>query len=636
MDSSTLDALEFPLVLDKLAGFTQSELGKRLSLDLTPLSSIEELEAEQQLIKEIMPLMDTGTGLPVSGITDLAPYLSKRSLPGYFVTAENFLAILSTIDVVCELRAQARALINEEMPRLFSLTLKLPDLKELALKIRRAIDENGHIKDSASKKLKKIRTSLKKKREECRRLLRGYITQEGVEGEEDGEYVTIRDDRLVVAIKAPRHASIKGVIHGRSATGLTFFIEPMEALGINNDLAELKRDEIDEEIEVLRELTAALFEMADEITEALRIAALIDLVQAKVRFLKYISGVVPVFSSVAELKMDGSRHPLLLFKELDGGGKVIEVDIMLKAGPGVLIISGANAGGKTVALKSIGLLTLMAMSALPVPVREGSTFVFYENIHTDIGDRQDIAEDLSTFSAHLKRMSEILGESSAGTIVLIDEIGVGTDPTEGGAIALAMLETLIKRGVSVVVTTHLNFLKAHGATDAGFNNASVLFDESNGRPLYKIGYGAPGSSFGLKAAAKYGVPKEVIERARELTDVKESAFSESLLSFEEKKIELEAEIEKLKEVNRRREVALNRIRDDRKKLIDKAQKKIDLLMEKAQKKIDQVFAETKAVSRRAATGKVLDGTTITEGRAILSKPRRHCEDKRLNERGNSC
>jgi DNA mismatch repair protein MutS2 len=358
----------------------------------------------------------------------------------------------------------------------------------------------------------------------------------------------------------------------------------------------------------------------------LKTVAALDTVEAKARFKEHLKAVFPVVNTPfgeGRLSLVNARHPLLVFKEVKGGEPVVPVDIMLDEGCRVLVISGANAGGKTVALKNLGLLCLMVQSGMAVPVDEGSEAVLFNNIFADIGDRQNIAESLSTFSAHLKRTGEIFDKSGPGTLVLIDEIGVGTDPSEGGALALAVLGALKDRGARAAVTTHLNILKAHAHSDPSFQNASVVFDEETLKPSYTLRYGTPGESLGLTVARSLGISEELIERAAEKLKGEEGAFVESIRVLERERESLRAANQRLEELEERRGRALTRLRRDRELMLERARKKLEAIVEVAEGEIKEVTSRLKEEGIKAGRGGFGKAVSEIRGRAmpLLKAPR---------------
>ncbi|MEE9613422.1 MAG: endonuclease MutS2, partial [Thermodesulfobacteriota bacterium] len=540
MDDITLEALGYHEVLGELEGFAVSPPARGLVRGLRPgtdRSGIEEAFAE---LTEMGSVLKASGPLPFDGIRDIGPLLSAPAPEGAYFTPPELFDIKETIEAI----SRIKSLVDRSFSRAFPVTSSrigtLSDHKALRGELSRVLDEKGHIRDEASAKLREIRGEVLSSRERGRAVLEKLTGSRELSGVFTDEISTIRDDRYVLLVKAGRHAELPGVVHGRSASGATYFVEPFQVVELNNRIAILKKEEKTEEVKILKAATARVIEERDIIMADLSATARLDLAQAKALFKEHIQAVVPLIKEGGEVKLTGARHPLLVFKELKRGAPVVPVDIRLRPGSSVLVISGANAGGKTVALKTLGLLSLMAQTGLAIPAEEGSELNLFNNVFSDIGDRQDIAEDLSTFSAHLKRLGEILEAVSPPTLVLVDEIGVGTDPAEGGVLALAMLETLSERGATTVVTTHLNILKARAQTDPAFENAAVEFDEETTRPRYKLGYGVPGPSLGLSVARNYGIPDGVIKRAREMLEGDEGEFIRSVRALEEEKGEVRA------------------------------------------------------------------------------------------------
>ncbi len=601
MDEITVDTVEFGAVLGELASFTSTSAGKELALHLEALCDIEAALEAYEHLSEVLRLFKEDSPLPLGAIEDIREKVSVRAIEGAFIPPTELHEIKLTLQALDELRSRSSSTFARSYPITSKRLASLSSYKDITSMLESIVSEKGEIKDEASPRLSQIRRGVERARRECRRVCEKHLahdaTSEGTAGVGSAEeFFTMREDRYVLALKADRRVKVPGVVHGRSRSGATVFMEPMEAVEINNRIEELKKDERVEEIEICKEATTSVVAMASEITEDIRSSAELDLVQAKVRFLEHTGGVLPELSAEGSVRLIGARHPLLVFKEKRGGPGVVPVDIELKEDTSVLVISGANAGGKTVALKTLGLVSMMAMAALPVPVLEGTRCVFFSDIFTDIGDRQNIAEDLSTFSAHLKRTGEILGAAGPRTLVLIDEIGVGTDPVEGSVLALAVLEAIKERGARVVVTTHLNLLKAHAQTEDGFENASVVFDEATHTPLFKLNYGVPGPSFALSVARNYGIPDDIIERAKAALGGDESVFVESMRKVRDLGDELKERLERVEAIEADKNRALKRLRDDREKLLEGARRRISAIAEKAAKEFDDMLKEASATT----------------------------------------
>ena len=642
MDDATIEALEYPVVLRELSSLAATGVGEEKALDLTPSFDITEIRVSLKLLTEAVTAIKDSGAFSFEGIEDIRAVLLSPKPEGAYMAPEELLSVFATAGSMASLGSRSTPVFAGRYPLLGALLSELPSYKGLITELSRTIDEKGNIRDDASEGLLRVRQELSLSRERCRALLEGFLGDKELSDSLQEEFFTLRDDRYVLSVKAGSHTGVPGVIHGRSQTGSTYFIEPLQTVEVNNRIAILKKEERTEEVKVLKRATSVVMDHADVLLSGLELSAKVDLLQARVGLKERLGGIVPEVTDPGApgnqggdggdgtLKYLGARHPILVFREpglgLDNGAPggtpggtngatgVVPIDIILKGGKKVLVISGANTGGKTVALKTLGLLTLMAQSGLPIPAGEGSTAPFFREIFADIGDRQNIAKDLSTFSAHLKRTGEILGRASAGTLVLIDEIGVGTDPMEGSVLSLSVLEELGKRGARAVVTTHLNLLKAHAEIEETFENASVVFEEDTLRPRYELRYGLPGASLGLSVASKYGIPEEVVANARARLGHGEGAFVESLKNIEESRERLRAELKRQLELNRKKEAALKRLRDDRAGLLERARERVNALLRGAEAKIRDIVEEAAGSAKAAAALK-----RLREEKAALSE-----------------
>jgi DNA mismatch repair protein MutS2 len=607
VDEITFDALEFSSVIAELSNFAVTEPGVELALRLSPTVDIDAVAADYSELKEASLLLEQGLALPLGGISILTSLLKKLEMTGAYLTTGELLTMGETLGALGALRAfTAEPLYVAQQLKLPIITNRLDSISTpAALKesIDRKIDGAGEIRDDASFELSEIRRTLRDSKQNCRNIVDRLLRDSDLDDALREDYFTIRDDRFVVCVKSSYHTQIPGVVHGRSASGETYFIEPLGTVEINNRVSILKQEEREEEILILKAISSELFAERIVIESDVECAAVLDLAVARARFKKKIDGVIPVLKLGGEVRLIDARHPILVLGK-GKGSSVVPVDILLGANKRALVISGANTGGKTVALKTLGLFVLMAQAALPLPVAQESELPFYKGLYVDIGDRQDINKELSTFSAHLKRVAEILKKAGSDTLVLLDEIGVGTDPAEGGALALSIIETLAQQGATIVVTTHLNLLKAHAATNDCFENASVLFDDRTSSPLYKLRYGMPGASMALVVAQEYGIPRDVVERARRSLTGGEGAFVESLRKIDEEKRRLENLNASLLEKEARKAAALKRLRDDRQVLLKNARAKIDGIIAKARTDI-RAHAEAVKAERAGAAGEVV-------------------------------
>jgi len=592
--------LEYPAVLREIAGFTVTPLGREKVEGLGPVGPVSELEGAFKEYSEARDILKTSGKLPLAGVADTREILGRIDPAGAFLLPEELVQIRTNLEAVRELKALLSTSFSREYP-IISLKLEtLSELKPLYGELLRIVDDKGQIKDTASHELYNIRKEIKSGRERARSILEDLCKDKKYREYLQEDFITIRDDRYVLSIKTGKHVNVSGIIHGRSGSGATYFIEPMQLVELNNRIAILRKEEKTEEIEILKAATGMVAPERGALLNDLSTLAALDSLQAKALFAGLTNAIVPVIKAGGSVKFKEARHPLLIMKELKGGDKVVSIDLVIPEDKKVLVISGANTGGKTVALKTLGLLTLMALSAIPVPASEGSEAVAFSSIFSDIGDRQDIIESLSTFSAHVKRIRYFLTAAKPGSLVLVDEIGAGTDPTEGSALALAIIETLKEIGAVTVITTHSNIIKAHAQVDPDYLNASVEFDESTLKPLYELLYGIPGPSLGLSIAQSLGMPSRLIEKARTYFKEKEAAFIESVRLLEEEKEEIRKLRERLIALEEKREKAVERLRAERGELLKKAKGKVDSIVKEAEDEIRETVRKIKEEKAKAS------------------------------------
>lgn len=601
MDKTTLEILEFPAVLGEIASFSLTAPGRAAVLALRPLSGLAEIEDAFAEFLEVREAVKAEGTLPLGSVSDIAPLFKRLSTAGAYLLPEDLLLVIGNLSASKSLRALLSPDFTRRHPRTSAMVEALSDQRALSRSLGRILDDKGDIKDDASGELLRIRRSIRSSRDRARGILEGLTTDRTMQEEYlQEDFITIRDDRFVLCIKAGMHSAFDGVVHGRSGSGGAYFIEPMQLVELNNKVAVLKKEEKAEEIAILRAASAEIFDQREPLAADLAVFGRLDGLQARALFAGHTGSNAPVVRKNGRVRLKNARHPLLILKEKSGGSAVVPVDVIMPEGCSVLVISGANTGGKTVALKTLGLLTLMALSGVPVPAEEGSEAALFTGVFADIGDRQDIIASLSTFSAHIKRMREFLSSPLDGSLVLIDEIGAGTDPAEGGAFALAALETLRERGATAVVTTHLNALKAHAQTHPAYRNASVEFDEASWKPLYQLRYGVPGPSLGLSIAESLGIPKQVIERARKNLDEKEGAFIESIRLLEEARTETAALKVRLTELERLRDEAVRKLRSDRAAILEKSRSKAEKMIAVAKEDLKGLMERLK--QNRPSTG----------------------------------
>lgn len=512
MDSQVYATLEFDQLRALLRRGAQTPMGQAQINRLAALANIEELKSALAATEECVRLRSRGVSWTFSEIPDPSESLARLRVGG--ATLEP-LAILD-LARLCDHAMSARASIlaeREEASTLWKIVEDLPrELSSMTARILNKILPSGELDDRASPELARIRHDINRLRSSITRSLESLMRRS--EDAVQDELVTIRNDRFVIPIKADHRARVQGVAHGFSSSGATAFIEPMETVESNNELQGLRELEQREIFRVLTALTEELRLNLSAIELATSAVAELDFINAKAAFQQRFECVIPEISATSRrLELEGARHPLLEENLRSVGEHVVPVSFSLGDEHDSMVISGANAGGKTVVLKTTGLLSLMALSGVPVPAQR-ATVPFYTRVLADIGDHQSIAANLSTFTSHIANISRMLGDCEAPALVLLDEVGTGTDPEEGSALGVAVVDHFRKTcKAHVMASTHYSGLKMYAASEPGVLNASVEFDERTLRPTYRLIVGVAGASSGLEIARRFGVPDEIVQNA---------------------------------------------------------------------------------------------------------------------------
>jgi DNA mismatch repair protein MutS2 len=508
------ELLQFDRLLEILARFTTCGPGRRAVAALVPHPDREALEAEFALVREAIAYLRAGEDLGFGALADTEGWLKRLGVPAAVLGSGELLDAASLLDAATGLKAVFRS-EAAKYPRLAERAASLGDFRSLAAMIRRAILPNGEISDNASPELRRLRGVAAQTREKIQQSLQSILRARGETAGED--YVTLRNDRFVIPVRASDRRAVPGVVHGASATGQTVFVEPLATIDMNNRLVQLAEDEAVEIARILTELTERLRLERGPLAFAAATVAELDSVFARARFAREFDATLPEFSVGSALFLEAARNPVLEDTLRRQGRSAVPVSLALggeSADSGtVMVISGPNTGGKTVALKTVGLAALSGLSGIPVTAARAELPLF-DRVLADIGDEQSITADLSTFSAHMLNLKRMLETATGRTLVLVDEMGTGTAPEEGAALAVALLEEFRTRRSLTLATTHHDRLKAYASTTPGIVNAAVEFDEVNLRPTYRLLVGVPGVSSGIEIARRLGLPAAVVERAR--------------------------------------------------------------------------------------------------------------------------
>ena len=512
MARSAQEVLEFDKLRELLRLRTTCAPGRRAVDLLAQGTNRVALESAFALIREAREWLRVGNELGFGALADPQGWLDRMEGPGAVLEPGELLDAASLLETAGWLRQQFREEAGK-FPLLARRAASIGDFRDAQAAIRRCLLPNGELSDDASAALGRIRASMAQTREAIQKTLKQILRARNAAAEEN--YVTLRNERFVIPVRAENRRGVHGVLHGASATGQTVFLEPFETVEANNQLVQLVEDEAAEMARILRELTERLQANRGPLQSATATIAELDSVFARARFARDFDAAVPEFSSADELRLEDARHPVLEDKLKRENRTIVPMSLSLGGEERVLVISGPNTGGKTVALKTVGLAGLAAQAGIPVAAQR-AVLPMFDRVLVDIGDEQSIAADLSTFSAHMLNLKSMLDAATRQSLVLVDEMGTGTAPEEGAALAVALLDKFRAKGCFVLATTHHDRLKTYAATAPGVVNAAVEFDDVNLRPTYRLMVGVPGGSSGIAVAERLGVAKDVIERARAL------------------------------------------------------------------------------------------------------------------------
>jgi len=539
--------LEFDKIRDMLAARAVSPMGAERLRALIPLPTAELSQSELLRVEQMKRVLERDDSIPIHGLTDIRSHLKVLTAEGAVLEGPALLAIANVL-------AASRALSSffhhrrEDVPELYKVSSHLEVFPEIEDSIRHAIGPEGQVVDSASPELRQIRRAMVFQHERLRSRLASVLEAWAQHGYCQENLVTIKGGRFVIPVKEEFRARVKGLIADESSSGMTAFIEPLETLEIANGIRQLEIDERKEIHRILKSLTAQVAAERHAISASLDVLATIDSLHARAQLARKWNAHIPTLNPKKHLHLVNARHPLLLERQ---SGQVVPLNLELGVDFRTLVITGPNAGGKTVALKTIGILTLMASSGVLIPADPGTEIPFVERIYADIGDEQSIEQDLSTFTSHLTHLKHILEDDSTSKIVLIDEIGAGTDPALGSALAMAVMERLTDQEALSVITTHHGSLKTFAHQHPGVGNGSMEFDEDTLTPTYRFRPGIPGSSYAFEISQRVGIPMDILERSRELVGA-ERANLEQLISDLTRKIR-ESEFERRESSLRRSE-----------------------------------------------------------------------------------
>lgn len=597
MEAKTLRVLDFYKVLGRLEQFAATNWGRELCRALTPSNQAEAVAVRLEETAEASKLFEAGTPPPLGGIFDLRVVIKRAALGSTLEPSE-----LNEVAETCSGTARLRKFMAdrlEQCPRMAGLAEGIRGHRLLEEKIRAAITENSEVADGASPLLGRIRRGIRSLHERIRVRLDGLIRSPETQKYLQDAIVTIRGDRFVVPVKQEHRGQMPGIIHDTSASGATLFVEPLAVVQLNNQLRELAAEERQEVERILRELTGLVASHAETLLESCRVSAELDCVISRGRLSQQMLGVRPELNGSGIVDIRQGRHPLL-------GDEAVAIDVNLGVNFDTLVLTGPNTGGKTVALKTVGLFALMAQSGLHVPALPGTRMTVFSEIRADIGDEQSIEQSLSTFSAHMTNIIRILREVGPNSLVLLDELGAGTDPAEGAALAMAILDELHGRGCRTMATTHYSELKMFAFSRSRVENASVEFDAETLRPTYRLLIGMPGRSNAFLIAARLGLDKTVIGRAEGYLGGAGARVEDVISQVEETRIRMEREQQAAQVLRDRADrlkseydEKLARLEERERSILQRASEAADQVLASARREAEEVVRRQREARREA-------------------------------------
>lgn len=602
LNPQTEEKLGYPTILEHLAGRASTDDAKTAILHIKPFDDQVFLLEELARTDECKRLLDSSETYYLDYTGSVDSLIAQTSITGNWLNADEIFSFYKWLKMVRDLGNFFKGK-KEKFPKLTHLAEGLIVDKELVARIERILDDRGNVKDTASDRLRDIRRSQANVSADLRKELSRILRNSIASGWSADSEITLRNDRLVIPMLADFKGRIKGFVHDISSSGQTIFIEPAETLDMNNRLRELIGEEQTEIVRIFTEFTRYAGSLADHLEGVADVVTHLDILRAKARMAQDLGAKLPRVSSKNNIySLSKAYHPILLIRSRYKREKITPLNLDLDKEKRVILISGPNAGGKSVALKTVGLLQLMWQSGMLVPCEDESEFRMFNRVFVDIGDEQSIQSDLSTYTSHLRVMREMLDGLDNQSLFLLDEFGSGTDPRMGGAMAEAFLEKFVASGGYGVITTHYGNLKSYADKTSGIVNASMQFDPENLSPTYRIEVGIPGRSYAFEIASKAGIPESVIQRAKEKMEGGEVYSEELLLKLEEQRVELDQVIrdnrEKREELGKllQKNLTLNKtIEVEKAKILREAHEKAQNLIDSANAKIERTIREIKEI-----------------------------------------
>lgn len=596
INQHALEVLEYPKVIALLAGKCLTPIGKANILELAPLSDLVAINRRQDEIQQTKDIISFGTPYPLERLDDCTPHIEHAKVEGVFIDPKEILAVLRLVEISILLHGYDKE-NRPKFPLIDEYLKRIRAFPELRKQIHDALEPTGEIKDTASPALRRIRLELIDTRRRTIARLDSIIGGQKKQSGWQDDVVTQRNGRYVIPVIAGQYRADQGILHDRSQSGATFYIEPTEVVEMNNRLNLLFQEERVEIDRILRAITREIGERAGSLVENWKIIGMLDLFHAAALFALDVGAGRPLIEGTAQCNLINARHPLLLLK-LKGPTNVVPLSIGLRDDRPAILVTGPNTGGKTIALKTVGLLALMAMTGLPIPAKETSRIGLFDEVFADIGDEQSIELSLSTFSSHVTNIISAVKNAGPRSLILLDEIGAGTDPKEGAALAEAIVLHMISTGARMIVTTHYSQLKTLALEHPEIENASMTFDRETLSPTYHLQLGIPGSSYAVEIAGRLGMPEPICGKASELIGSGErsltaliSSLESELAAVRQEKINLTERLSAAQEMEQRYRVQEEKLRKDVEAEKKKALAETEALLDQARKDTEHLVAE---------------------------------------------
>lgn len=615
MEMESLKGLEFYRVIEEIAGYCHSQATKALISNIFPFGDLNLIVERFGQIREITRLRDEGFSLCLHDFPDISGILEKVRPEGAVLDPGEILSLLPVLSLIEEVSA---VLNRKDIVYLKPFLEGFTGFPSIRLRIEKSIDNDGNIIDLASPTLAELRNRKRSIEKRIKKRLEDLIMDRRISTFLQDSFISMRSGRWVIPVRMDSKGEVKGIVHDVSRSGDTAFIEPAEIMELSNEFENIIAEERVEELRILRDISGLIRIESEEIKRQFSILITIDLLNSIVLFSERIKARIPDINESGHLSLCDARHPILLISREDK--EVVPLNIKINASERVVVITGPNAGGKTVAVKTIGLLTAMALSGIPIPANQSSSIPLVRNIYVDIGDEQSILDNLSTFSAHISHISDFLSRTGAEDMVIIDELGTGTDPSQGAALGCAILEELRDRGAIVFATTHLVDIVGFVYSSKGMINASMEFDCRTLSPLYRLKIGEPGESHAFDIAIRYGLPESVIEKARlrlgnganlcrlinELNNRRNNY--EGLIREEQERMK------ELRDQERRIRIMFDNVERERKEILKKAYEEAKEIVFDVRKRLNQLMQEMRVKDPRLLTKEIENINNEVEGR----------------------